>query len=695
MIETLYSTGMLNSPQGFLLALLIGVAFGFALEQAGFGSSRRLAGIFYFRDMTVLKVMFSGMVTAMLGLSYLVAAGWVALDTVYLMPTKYGAQIVGGLVFGIGFVMSGWCPGTAAVGFASGKLDALVALGGAVIGSILFNEVYPAVEPLMASSGVSFVYDSLSMSYAGFALALTVVAVGAFWGVEYLERSRQTGGRLFNTTFLRTFSTALVVLAAGLFLVPSPTLAERPAPERVMAESDPVDTASGWTGSLLADIESAADHIEPEELAERMMRQEPGLLVVDVRPAAAYAQFHLRNAVNVALSDLPVFLQPYKNRGLVILYSNGMTHPAQARDALARDGYQNVYILTDGLTGFIDRCLKPVSLRAEPLPDALAKQVRQWRAYFLGGDAPAPQTATDPLLAERQWPGIVDTAWLDAHLGQDRVRIVDLRKQPAYNSGHIHGAVHLHVERLRGTLDGVPSMLLPPDMLASHLGLLGIQPEDVVILVSDERVHDATLAALALERVGHRAFAILDGGYGKWVAEQRPVNTDLPRVVRSDYIPRPDARRFAVSAADLIRIAQEGKARVLDARPAEYYAGVTSDEARAGHIPQALNRPSADDLREGASYAAFRSPTELEAAYASLLPSKSDPVVVHCRTGHRASQTYFVLKHLLGYEDVSWYDGSWTEWATRADLPVVSNTPPSRDTANTSPDADMTRLGAQ
>jgi thiosulfate/3-mercaptopyruvate sulfurtransferase len=314
----------------------------------------------------------------MLGLSYMLAAGWVSLDAVYLMPTVYTAQIVGGLIFGVGFVISGWCPGTAAVGLASGKLDALVALLGAVIGSIAFNAVYPAMAPLMTTSGVSFVYESLSMSYAAFALALTVVAVAAFWGVEYLERQRKTGGRLFNTTFLRTFSIALVVLAAGLFLVPPPTFADTTTAD----EAHPLPALPGTTANFLAEIQSAADHIEPEELADRMMQNEPGLLVVDIRPPAEYARFHLRGAVNVVLSDLPRYLEPHKNRGLIVLYSNGMTHPAQARDALARDGYQNVYILTDGLTGFINRCLKPVSLRNEPLPQSLATRIESWRTHF-------------------------------------------------------------------------------------------------------------------------------------------------------------------------------------------------------------------------------------------------------------------------------------------------------------------------
>ena len=181
---TLFSLDLLNTPVGFLVAGLIGLLFGFFLEQAGFGSSRKLTGIFYFKDMAVLKVMFTAIVVALVGYRYLTALGWLQPADVYIMPTYWGAAIVGGLIFGVGFVMGGWCPGTAIVGLASAKLDALVFLVGAVLGGILFNEIYGVVEPLYNGlcAGAVTLSDTLGVSMNVLTLALCVIAVLLFAG---------------------------------------------------------------------------------------------------------------------------------------------------------------------------------------------------------------------------------------------------------------------------------------------------------------------------------------------------------------------------------------------------------------------------------------------------------------------------------------------------------------------------------
>jgi thiosulfate/3-mercaptopyruvate sulfurtransferase len=288
------------------------------------------------------------------------------------------AAVIIGALFGVGFVMGGWCPGTAAVGAASGKLDALIFLGGAVLGSIFFNEFFPVILPLYhwGDQGVTFIYQTLNLSLGSFALIFTSIAVACFWGVEFLERSKGRVAAAAPGKVLPVFSVAVVLLALGLTSLPG---AQAPPGGRIFLEAE-----------LIVQVESGQDHLEPEELADRLVRGEPDLLAVDIRPPVEYQAFHIRGAVNITMGKLSQELEPRKNKGTIVLYSNGMTHPAQARDSLHRQGFGNVYLLTDGLQSFMERCLKPVSLRSEP-PAASSRGPGQGLAgvfYPQGGSTP-------------------------------------------------------------------------------------------------------------------------------------------------------------------------------------------------------------------------------------------------------------------------------------------------------------------
>ncbi|MBA3031153.1 MAG: sulfurtransferase [Desulfobacteraceae bacterium] len=664
MIDTFFSSGTLNTPAAFFASLLIGIVFGAALEQAGFGSSRRLSGIFYFRDMAVLKVMFTAVVVAMFGITFAKAFGWVTMENVYFMPTLYAAQIVGGLVFGVGFVMSGWCPGTGAVGLASGKIDAMVFLLGAIGGSMLYNEVYPILALITQNDrGVIFAYDSLGISEGSFAFFFTLIAVGGFWGAEYIEKKRHGKGDQWGSLFLKVFSVSLFVGAFGLLAMVG-TKAYAPA------------TAAQQEENLLAGLQEGLDHIEPRELADRLLGGDPSIILVDIRTPAEFSKFHIRSAINVQVADLPVALASRKNQGLLILYSNGMTHPAQARDSLFRLGFKNVYLLTDGLEGFIKICLKPVSLRSEPVPPVLVAKINAWRTFFLAPVTSAGETASKAKsstalnLSSLTLPGLVETDWLITNLYKSGLKVIDLRAQPEYNSGHIPGSLSLNPESLRGLINGVPSSLLPANMLAEHLSMMGIRPDDLVVLVCTDKLQDATLVGMACERLGHSRYAILSGGFPKWQAEKRPLDTILPSVEPSRYPVSNRQETFTVMAKEVLASIGKPGAIILDVRPADYFTGKKRDEARGGHIPGAINRPFSEDVSKTDSYSAFKSLGELAAVYAQIIPAKDTPVIVHCRTGHQASQTYFVLVHLLGYTGVKWYDAGWTEWAARPELPV-------------------------
>lgn len=678
MIKTFYGIGMLDSTAALFTALVIGFFFGLALERAGFGSSRRLAGVFYFRDMSVVKVMFSALITAALGLACLERIGLIDPGSqIYHMPTYYGAYIIAGILFGIGFVMAGWCPGTAAVGLASGKIDAFVFLAGGIIGSVVFNELYPVIRSLQSwgqsnqSSfgipGLAFAYDSVGISKSWFLFLFSVLAVGCFWGVEIIERTGKPRAEEMDIGHRRKLQAVSVgVIMTGLLLL------VLPGSEMGPDAGQPVAGPGGYsTKGFLTGIEGAEDHVEPETLATLLYSGDPGVLAVDVRPAREFSAFHIRGAVNVALTDLPGFADRNRDKRMLVLYSNGMTHPAQARDELFRMGYRNIYILTDGLMGFKDYCLKPASLRSAPVTDELTMRIRGWREFFLASPVSETAVGEEIPVTAGELPGLVDTGWLHGHLQASRVKIIDCRDQNDYNRGHIPGAVAISCESFRGAVNGVPSVLLPASLLATKMSLLNIDPMDTVVLVyGGDRIRDATLIAMALARLGHKRYGILAGGMDKWTSENLPVSTHLPPAGQTNYPMPATADSFTVDSRQTLAHMKRKNTVILDVRPAAYFSGEKSDEARAGHIPGARNREYKNDLHAGAGYVTFKPDSELAAAYAGLIPLKNSLVIVHCRTGHQASQTFFVLKYLLGYQHVLWYDAGWTEWAATPELPV-------------------------
>ena len=154
MIFPLFPAGAFGTGASLAVAAVTGAAFGFVLERGGLGSARKLAGQFYRTDFTVFKVMFTAIVTAMLGVFVLSRVGLMDASLLAVPPTWLLPQLIGGLLFGVGFVMGGLCPGTSCVAAASGKLDALALIAGMLGGTLLFGEVFPVVGRF---------YDSTSM----------------------------------------------------------------------------------------------------------------------------------------------------------------------------------------------------------------------------------------------------------------------------------------------------------------------------------------------------------------------------------------------------------------------------------------------------------------------------------------------------------------------------------------------------
>jgi len=179
------------SPLGAaLISLGIGFGFGFVLEQAGFGDSRRLAAQFYLHEMRVLKVMFTGIITAMLLVFWGVALGWIDYELLWVNPTHLASGILGGLLLGMGFIIGGFCPGTSVVAAATLKLDGLFFLLGCLAGVFVFGEMAPGLRGFWEQGGGRLTLpDWLGLPPGAVVFLVMMMAAFMFWGAEKLERA--------------------------------------------------------------------------------------------------------------------------------------------------------------------------------------------------------------------------------------------------------------------------------------------------------------------------------------------------------------------------------------------------------------------------------------------------------------------------------------------------------------------------
>jgi uncharacterized protein len=173
-----------------VVAFVIGIAFGFMLERGGFGNARILAAQFYFSNMRVLKVMFTAIVTAAIGLFYFSWIGWLDLSLVYTTDTFIVPQVVGGLFLGIGFIVGGYCPGTSFVSASTGRIDGMVYILGIFFGVFVFGELFPLFENFYNSTAMGRItlHEFFGLSYGMMLFLVVIMALGAFAAAEWGEK---------------------------------------------------------------------------------------------------------------------------------------------------------------------------------------------------------------------------------------------------------------------------------------------------------------------------------------------------------------------------------------------------------------------------------------------------------------------------------------------------------------------------
>ncbi|WP_194419625.1 sulfurtransferase [Microbacterium abyssi] len=286
-----------------------------------------------------------------------------------------------------------------------------------------------------------------------------------------------------------------------------------------------------------------------------------------------------------------------------------------------------------------------------------------------------------PKFAEYSEPGrLVSTEWLAAHLGQPGLIVVESDEDVLlYETGHIPGAVKVdwHTELndpvVRDYVDG--------EGFAALLSRKGISRDDTVVIYGDKNNWWAAYALWVFSLFGHEDVRLLDGGRDRWISEGREITTAAPIPTPTDYpVVQRDDSVLRAYKDDVVAFIGSGP--LIDVRSAEEYSGERTtapaypeeSTLRAGHIPTAQSVPWAKAVADDGG---FRPRAELDAIYRDGAGiADGDDIVAYCRIGERSSHTWFVLKHLLGFDKVRNYDGSWTEWGSAVRVPIVTGAEP-------------------
>jgi thiosulfate/3-mercaptopyruvate sulfurtransferase len=270
---------------------------------------------------------------------------------------------------------------------------------------------------------------------------------------------------------------------------------------------------------------------------------------------------------------------------------------------------------------------------------------------------------------------LVSTEWLAEHVDDPGVAVVESDEDVLlYNTGHIPGAIK--VDWVADLNDPLVRDYLTADAFAALAGQKGIGKDSTVVFYGDNFNWWAAYALWVFSLFGHKDVRLLDGGRAKWAAQGRQLTTDAPERRAVDYpVPKRDDRKIRAFMGDVLPHSQS-KRPLIDVRSPEEFRGErlhmpdypNEGALRGGHIPGAKNVPWKKAANEDNT---FRTAEELKALYQGDVGLKpSDEVIAYCRIGERSSHTWFVLTHLLGFENVRNYDGSWTEYGNAVKVPI-------------------------
>jgi hypothetical protein len=354
-LETLF-----GKPLMYLIFGLIGFGFGYVLEISGFGDSRKLAAQFYFKDLTVLKVMFTAIVVAMVLIFAMVGLGLLDYNQVWVNPTYLWSGIVGGLIMGVGFIIGGFCPGTSLVSAATLKLDGVFFVLGGLTGIFLFGETVPFYEDWWNGSyfGRLTIMDWLNASTGVVVVGVVLMALFMFWGAEQLERIVGKRDLAKEPKMRLAGAGALLLGALAVLFIGSPSNAQKWA--RIAIEKS----------ALLAERQV---QIHPGELLASMADDRLIVTMLDVRSESDYNLFHIEGAQNVASCGLNPLSQKLvaetTNNTVYVVISNDEAAATEAWKTLVAESVPNVYILEGGMNNWLATfAAEEMGIQPTPVP---------------------------------------------------------------------------------------------------------------------------------------------------------------------------------------------------------------------------------------------------------------------------------------------------------------------------------------
>jgi thiosulfate/3-mercaptopyruvate sulfurtransferase len=276
-------------------------------------------------------------------------------------------------------------------------------------------------------------------------------------------------------------------------------------------------------------------------------------------------------------------------------------------------------------------------------------------------------------LAEYAKDVLVDTDWVEQHLDDDSIRIVEVDENPAlYAEAHIPGAIGMDWKK--DLQDQVKRDFLGPEDFGRLFGSRGISNEHTIVLYGDRNNWFAAYTYWYLKYYGHDDVKLVNGPREKWIAEGRATTSDLPSFEPTTFTAQPGDEAIRSYRDDVLEALGADKVLVDVRSPQEFsgeliaMAGYEQEGAqRGGHIPGAKSIPWAQAVREDGT---FKSADELRELYGGKGVLGGEPIIAYCRIGERSAHSWFVLSELLGQGDVRNYDGSWTEWGNMVAVPI-------------------------